>query len=103
MTFDTWFGAVVKKHYSNAKNFSDQEKFPLPCVYRWIRGACLPRPIQISLICRIVAKKEFDQYLEKNKKEDDTIIFDFIYSDICSDVMVLLEKDLRKKKNENLA
>ena len=99
MTFDLWFNGVVRKHYSNAKDFSDKEKFPLPCVYRWIRGACLPRPIQISLICKIVAQKEFQEYLDKEKGEP--IVYDYVYSNICMEVMTLLERPAPKAvKNE---
>lgn len=94
MTFDVWFGEVVREHYLHAKDFSDKEKFPLPCVYRWLRGACLPRPIQISLICKIVANKQFEVANHKER-----IAYEMIYNDVCSQVMSVLERDYSYKKH----
>ena len=93
MTFDEWFGEVVNQHYLHAKDFSDKEKFPLPCVYRWLRGACLPRPIQISLICEIATNKMFEK-----EKHQERIAYDILYASVCSEVMVILKRDLPAKK-----
>ena len=98
MTFDEWFTSVVRTHYRNGKDFSDKEKFPLICVYRWLRGACLPRPLQISLICKIIAQKEFEA-----AGESDQIVYDLIYNGICGDVMILLEREPGARKHDEHA
>ncbi len=91
MNFSDWFSVQVETYYQSGKNFSDQEKFPLPCVYRWIRGTHIPRPIQISLICKIVAIKTFEQKLQDDPNLTE-IAHEMIYSDICASVMKLLQK-----------
>lgn len=93
MKFSDWFSEQVEKYYDNGKNFSDKEKFPLPCVYRWIRGSCIPRPLQISLICTIIAKRRFE------KQDIQTpIAYDLIYLYICADVMQLLQRKAKVSK-----
>ena len=85
--FDDWFSSVVIEFYRNGKNFSDEEKFPLPCVYRWIRGSCVPRPMQIALICEIIADKSYEQI-----SSDTDIGYEMVYALICMEVMNLLKR-----------
>jgi hypothetical protein len=97
MTFDQWFRRNVVEFYSSGKNFSDEECFPLQCVYRWTRGVCLPRPIQISIICKIISKKIYS-----NQEYDSVIAYEIIYSGVCADVMEMLQKDSPKKINRKV-
>jgi len=94
-TYDDWFSEQVREYYENGKNFSDEEKFPLPCVYRWLRGDNLPRPLQISLICTIMANKEFKRVSKECDLGlyDTQIAYDLIYASICSEVMELLKRE----------
>ena len=97
MTFDKWFRRNIVKFYTSGKKFSDDECFPLQCVYRWMRGACLPRPIQISLICKIMAKKIYVEQIHQQN-----IAYEIIYSDVCSDVMGFLQKEAPKIKKSKV-
>jgi|DEB0MinimDraft_3_1074331.scaffolds.fasta_scaffold43349_2 hypothetical protein len=97
-TFGDWFLVSVKKHYKNGKTFSDEEKFPLSCVYRWSQGIGFPRPSQISCIVKIFAQREYKSISDKPIKEN-TLVWEIVYSKVASDVMILLEREIPYEKS----